>query len=100
MEDRTFVEIAASFLKGKNIELYAGTSGRSRAYSDFEVQQKEVIRGVLKDAIGELLIVEVADGPNTNLVYINGWSVVAIVEPKNGMSMVNIYVDENTKQIK
>lgn len=100
MEERTYVEIAASFLKGKNVEVYAGTSGRSRAYSDFEVQQKEVIRGVLKDAIGELLIMEVTDGSNTNLVYVNGWSVVAIVEPKNKMSIVNIYVDENTKQRK
>lgn len=98
--EKTFVESVASYLKGKNVEVYAGTSSKSRAYSDFEVQQKEVIRGILKDAIGELLIIEVDNGINTNVVYVNGWSVVAILEPQNGISIIDVYVDEHTKQKK
>lgn len=101
MKHKGFVESVLPLLKGKLVEVYAGTYAKTRKYSDFDHQQKEVIRGILKDGDFDLLILEVMDRfGNVNLVYINGWAVTAIVEPQNGMSIIDVYHDEHEKQVK
>jgi len=101
MKHTGYVESILPYLKGKFVEVYAGSSAKTRKYSDYEQNQKEVIRGILKDGSHDLLIVEVTDRlGNSNDVYINGWSVRAIVEPQNGISIIDVYVDEHEKQNK
>lgn len=101
MAYQTYAESVISLLKGKFVEIYEGTNGKLQKWSDYENQQKEVIRGVLKGGMGDLLIITVTDDVgNTNDVYINGWSVKTILEPKNNISTVDVYTNEETKQIK
>ena len=98
---QSYVELVTALLKGKTIEVYEGTNGKIQKWNDYDNQQKELIRGVLKDGVGDLLIVEVTDDfGNTNIAYINGWNVKLIVEPKNSMSMLDIYIPDEKKQVK
>lgn len=97
----TYAESLFTKLKDKKIEVYTGSSGKDREYADFTVTYKEVIRGIFVEAVGDLMILEVTDASgNTNKVYVNGWSVVSVMEPRNKMSTFDIYVDEAEKQAK
>lgn len=98
---KSYAESVLIFLKGKFVEIYEGTNGKLQKWADYENQQKEVIRGILKDSVGDLLIVEVTDIlGNTNDVYINGFAVKTIIEPKNGLSIIDVYTQEQKKQSK
>lgn len=97
----SFGETLLSFLKDKQVEIYASSSSKQREYADYSVSYKEVIRGTLREATGDLMILEVSDHRgNTNLVYVNCWTVTAVIEPKNGISIVDVYCDEHKKQVK
>lgn len=97
----TFAESLLSYLKDKKVEVYANSSAKEREYADFSVTHKEVIRGVMRDARGDVILIEVTDkSGRNNIVYVNGWSVTAVMEPKNGMSIVDVYCDEYEKQVK
>lgn len=97
----SYVETLIPFLKGKKIEVYTGSSSKDREYSDHTIQYKEVIRGRFIDAIGDLLMIEISDVEGrTNIVYVNSWVIVAIIEPKNKLSMFDAYCDESEKQEK
>ncbi len=101
MKNTGYVESVLPYLRGKFVEIYTGSSAKTRKYSDFDQNQKEVIRGILKDGSHDLLILEVTDRlGNSNNVYINGWAVRAIVEPQNSISIIDVYVDEHEKQDK
>jgi len=101
MKHQGYAEAVLTLLKGKSVEVYDGSDGRYRKYSDFDFQQKAVIRGILKDGVGDLLIIEVTDKfGNTNDVYVNGWAVKSIVEPKNTISIIDVYTEEHRKQSK
>ena len=94
-----FSEALIGLLQDKFVEIYVGSSSEERMYSDFTVSRKEVIRGYLRAAYGELLVVEVIF-PQTgkrNLVYLNSWSITSVVEPKVGASTTDIYHDESGK---
>lgn len=97
----SYVETLVPFLKGKKIEVYTGGNAKDREYSDYTIQYKEVIRGIFVDAIGDVLMVEISDVEgNSNVVYLNSWTIVAIIEPKNKLSMFDAYCDESEKQEK
>lgn len=102
MKCKSFAEAALFFLKGKYVEVYEGTNGKLQKWSDYENQQKEVIRGILVGGMGDLLIVEVTDISSglVNNVYINGWAIRTILEPKNSMSTFDVYSGEEEKQPK
>lgn len=98
----SFAESVLPYLKDKQVEIYANSSALERRYADYCITQKEVIRGILKDASGDMFIVEVSsnDGTGNNVLYINCWHVTSIIEPKNGISITECYVDEHRKQVK
>lgn len=98
MTYQTYAEAVLSLLKGKRVEIYEGTNGKLQKWSDYENQQKEVIRGILKGGMGDLLIIEVYDEfGNSNDVYVNGWAVKTILEPKNNISTIDVYTNEEDK---
>lgn len=100
--EKSFAEIILKRLKNKMIEVYSGDTGTTRQYAQDSVTLKEVIRGKLIDAEGELLVVEVIDNytKNKNHVYINAWNVKSVVEPKNGLSVTDIYNGEHERVLK
>lgn len=95
---KTFSEAVYERLKGKFVEVYGYTSSTTQYYSDLAANRKELIRGILIDCDGDLLVIEVTTENNSkNLVYLNGWGVQILIEPKNGISMVDVCVDEHEK---
>lgn len=96
----TYGEAVYSQLKDRKVEIFLGSNSKSHEYLDYSVNQKEVIRGTLRNAVGDLLVVEVGCGDRTNLAYINIWNVIMIVEPKNGISVIDVYCDAASKQAK
>ncbi len=100
MSEKSFAESIFERLGGKRVEVFTGTSSKTREYVDFSYSTKEVIRGNLVDAEGDLLTLEVSGPEGANLVYINAWFVTAIMEPKNKVSIVDVYCDEYDKQSK
>lgn len=101
MTTSTFAETLVELLQGKVVEIHTGDSGKTREYADYSVSPKSVIRGVLQGASGDCLIVEcsTSDG-RSNIVYINSWCVTLMIEPKNGMSIRDVYYDEDARQVK
>lgn len=98
---KSYAESVFALLKDKVVEVYEGTNGKTQHWADYSNQQKEVILGVLKNGVGDLLVVEVTDDfGNKNDAYINAWNVRLIVEPKNGMSMLDIFTPDEKKQAK
>lgn len=99
MEKNSFAESIVRRLKNKIVEIYSGDTGTTRQYSQDSVTLKEVIRGTIVDAEGELLVIEVTNKETygVNLVYINAWNIRIIVEPKNGMSITDIYNGEHER---
>lgn len=98
----TFSSEIIKYLKNKSVEVYMGDTFRVLKYSEFDDNKKEVIRGTLIDSSGDLLILEVTDKLSfqKNIVYINGYSVKAILEPKNGIGIIDVFSGEYEKQPK
>lgn len=96
----SYVESLLPFLQGKRVEVYTGGNSKDREYLDYTVSYKEVVRGKFIDAVGDVMILEISDKGNTNLIYLNGWSITAVIEPKNKLSMFDAYSDEAEKQVK
>ena len=90
----SFAEAILRRLKGKMVEVYSGDNAVTRQYSDSTVTMKEVIRGIVVDAEGELLVLKVASDTTENLAYVNAWNVRSIIEPKHGLSIIDMYSGE------
>lgn len=95
----SFAEALAHRLLGRMIEIYSGDTGVTRQYSQDTVTMKEVIRGKLVGAEGEMLIIEIQDDNNklVNTVYVNAWNIRSAIEPKNGYSITDIYKAEHER---
>lgn len=98
MNEKSFIECVAEILTGKFVEVYVGTTGFVRKYADHETSHKDVIRGILKETTHNMLVMDVEDGTGArNNVYVNVWSITCIIEPKNGMSTIDVFFDEHEK---
>ena len=64
--------------KNKEIEVNTGEQQTTLIMADFQYGQKDLIRGVLIDAIGYAIIIEV--GQKKSQVLINCWSIISVAE--------------------
>jgi hypothetical protein len=96
----SYGELICKRLKDKKVEIFLGTNSKSHEYLDYSVSRKEVVRGIVRDAEGDLLIIEISKHGQTNLVYLNIWNIYMVVEPKNSISIVDVYCDADSKQVK
>lgn len=97
----SFAEAIIKRLRNKKVEIYLGDSGRTQEWNDYAETQKSVIRGVLLDADSECFVVLYTNKlGKSNEIYINSWCVSSILEPKNGISIVDVYCDESNRQDK
>lgn len=85
-------------LKDKFVEINCGDVRTVLTFSDFEVNQKNLIRGYVRDAMGDCLMVEVKRNsvpPQAAIVYVNVWAIKCLMEISAGnMHMRDIYEDE------
>jgi len=102
-----FSKNLAKHLLGKVVEVSQGIEHNTTLQSDRENRHKSVIRGKLLEIDEELIIIlytNIQTG-QSNKVYINSWSVQSVVEPMNGISMADVYSQDQdrrklTKQLK
>jgi len=83
-----------SQLQGEEIEIYNGDIKTTQILQDREISQKNVVIGVLKDVIGDCLIVEVSKNGRKGLVYINAWTVSHVMRVKDPLFLNDIFTDE------
>lgn len=97
-----FSEALFTLLRNKLVEVYLGTTSEERQYSDYSITRKEVIRGVIKEVHGDLVVLEVKVPKSgvTNLVYLNCWGITSVLEPVQGACTMDVYCDEAGKERK
>jgi len=78
-------------LIGKEVEIYQGDSHETLLTADKDIDRKSVIRGKLLEVIDECLIVECNVGGTAVKVYVNSWTISAILEPRPGACIHSIY---------
>lgn len=96
---RSFAELLCGHLQNELIEVYSGDNGTTRNYADYQETLKEVIRGTLMAAEGELLVLEVEHEAGKGLVYVNAWNVRSVCRVKDG-TLTHIYQTESPKKRK
>jgi hypothetical protein len=96
----SYSETLFKYLKDKNVEVYCGDNSRDQEYADFSVSSKSVIRGKLVNADGNCLMIETTIDNKSNIIYINCRMITAVIEPKNKISIVDVYCDESARQDK
>ena len=89
-----YADAILHFLKGKEVEVYCGDTGTTLKFADSEETQKNVIRGTIEDALGDCVVVRVSYRQKSALVYLNTWSIKAILPLEDGLFMMDIYDDE------
>jgi hypothetical protein len=93
-------------LIGESVEIYCGSSKRTVQYSDYEINERAVVRGKLKNIVGDCIVVECSfkNGEtlkvHTNDIYINAWSVSGVCVPDASLSIVDMFIEESSKQPK
>lgn len=90
----TFAEAVAKQLNNQEVEIYLGDMGMIRVYSQHQEPMKEVIRGSVVGASGDMLILEInRDGLKTK-VYLNGWNIKTVIRVNTEFSTIDMYNSE------
>jgi hypothetical protein len=100
-----FAAAALELYQDKLIEINTGESATSLQFADFTTAQKHVIRGYLRDVIGDGLVMECDVNGHKQKVLINAWAVVSVMELEGNGNISDIYIDEfkerkNMRQLK
>ncbi|KKN74494.1 hypothetical protein LCGC14_0390110 [marine sediment metagenome] len=89
-----FAAAALEMYKDKLVEINTGEVATSLQFADHTVGQKHVIRGHLREVIGDGIVIECNVGSHKQQVLINAWSVVSIMELQGKGNISDIYIDE------
>ena len=96
----TYTEALLANLKDKAVEIYTGDANKTHMYSDFQIDQKQVVKGILKDGGGDWLMIECLSSTGIkSLVFINSWAIHAVMEDVDGVSFMDLFIDSNLKTI-
>jgi hypothetical protein len=95
-----FAKAIAKRLLGKMVEIYTSDEHDTLNYAESNRHRNSVIHGKLVEVDGECIILEVTIRDKTNIMYVNSWSVQSICEPKNGLSVWDMYVCVERKMVK
>ena len=86
--------------KGKKVEINLGETAITMNYDDHSVDQKALVRGVLKDAIGDALIIDCEVFGKVKQVIVNCWSVNTVTEVDDVGTTKSIYYNEGSKRLR
>ena len=96
MDRESYGDAIKQTLLNKEVEIYCGDTGQTQQSFDFDSPQKSVIKGAIVEVIGDCIIVKCVRDGKVNDVYINSWSITAIV-PKGSVSLKDIFVNEEER---
>lgn len=104
-KEKTYAESIVEKYAGKEIEMYIGDDTGTLLYSDHDVSQKAVIRGVVKSAVGDFLTIEstVTTPKQTHKVEldINAWCIKGVMQKQNnGVGIMTIFGNQEIRRIK
>jgi hypothetical protein len=77
-----FAAAALELYKDKVIEINTGEVQTTLLFDDHTKDQKSIVRGILKDAVGDALILECNVNGQRHDVLINCWSISSLMELK------------------
>ena len=82
------------FLKDKEVEVYCGDQGETHQFSETQRPHKSIIRGIVKDADNDCLVITVKRGTLSADVYLNGYNIISIIKVSDPLFVMDIYEDE------
>jgi hypothetical protein len=87
--------------QNKKVEVNCGETAITMIYNDHTLQEKSVVRGVLKDVIGDALVL-LCDVPGFKQkeVLVNCWCVTSVTSFDGTGSTKNVYYDEGSKRLR
>ena len=95
--------IAQRYLN-KEVEIFMDQVIGRQSYSDYEVEDKSIIAGVVRGAIGDVLILDVVHSTvaesKTCEVLINGWMIKAVSLKSCGVALLDLIDLKNQRQYK
>jgi len=101
---KTYAEAIVEKYQGKRVEIYIGDDRGSLHYADEDVSQKVSIKGVVKEAFGDLLTlivsVSTAAGEYTTEVDIHSWAVKGIMLQNKNISILNVFGNQQARKLK
>lgn len=83
------------YLKNKEIEINCGDVKTVMKLAEQDIMQKNVIRGILKDACGDSLLVFVQKGTKYATIFINVWSVKSVIPIEDSLFVKDVYEEEH-----
>ena len=81
--------------KGKEVDIFAGDSKTKLIFKDWETELKSIIRGTIKEAIGDALLIECKTPLGPKEVLINVWSIKTVVPVDGATATKDFYHDEH-----
>ena len=66
-------------LQNKQVEVYCGDVRTTLNYSESDVSEKNIVCGVLKDVIGDCMLIECRSGKRCNIVFLNCWAIKSVL---------------------
>ena len=88
-------KVCLALFKDKTVEINTGEQRTTLIMADFQSAQKDLIRGVLKDAVGDALILECEVANEKKNIVVNCWSIISIAEAG---CMKSAYFDEDFRR--
>lgn len=95
-----FAKSVGTRLLDKHVEIYQGNEHDTVKRAEIETVRKTVICGKLIEVLDDCLVIQVDDDGSIVEIYINTYTVHAIMEIKNEMSIFDIYQIDERKQRK
>lgn len=91
----TFASAICSLLKDQAVEIYCGNTSRMLHFAEIEHSLISIIRGVVRAALGDCLVVEcTAPNKGKKFLYINAWAIESIMPAGGIMSINDVYNDD------
>ena len=89
-----FAVAALSLYKDKFVQINTGESATTLLFDDHESEQKSLIQGILRGAIGDAIVIEVSLNGNSRSILVNCWSINTIMELTDKSNLSDVYIDE------
>lgn len=98
----TYAEAIASLLMNEEVEIYTGESVGTVNYSDNDVEEKALVRGIIRGCKGQVLMLEVtiatAMQTRTTMAYLNGWYIKGVNRVSDGIPIARVF--DNTQRVR
>lgn len=91
----TQAESIAKRYMDEEVEIYTDCVVGSQKYNDYEVTEKTCLSGIVRGAVGEMLILEVfvttPQQKHSGEMLINGWSIHGVVKKNQNLNILTIF---------